>query len=143
MYELAIDFGTTIKSKQTGFIHWYRGKDEGVHDTIPILENFCYAFSLLRSRNKETIEKAKEHLEKILPFQLENGNFPIYLHEFPVSKSLCLPLFLLSQIYWIQEEYYHLLGDSLKQKLKNTADKLFSFAKDNREYYSAPFCAAI
>lgn len=139
MYELAIEYGQKLISKQTGFIHLYRGKDEGIHDTIPILENFCYAYALLRSRKKENIEKAKTLFDKLLPFQADSGSFPIYLHEYPNCNSLCLPLYLLPIMHWIRTKYFHLLGSELIEKLALAEKELLMFAKKNQALFSTPF----
>lgn len=65
---------------ETGFLH-------NELPTIPLYENFCYILALFKTKEKEEVEKGIELLAKLLPFQNEEGLFPLYLHEYPVSRD--------------------------------------------------------
>lgn len=69
---------------ETGFLHYHPNGD---HATIPLYENFCYVLALFKTREKEEVEKGIDLLAKLLPFQNEEGLFPVYLHEYPQVKD--------------------------------------------------------
>lgn len=73
--DLALAAGLKRKSSRTGFIH--------DAETIPIYENFCFVLALFRHKTADSVTEGKELIERLLPFQSEQGNFPIYLHDFP------------------------------------------------------------
>lgn len=73
--DLAVLAGQKRLSPRTGFVHQ--------EELIPIYENFCYALALFRQKTKESIHSAFELVEKLLPFQASDGNFPVFLHEYP------------------------------------------------------------
>ena len=78
-------------SSQTGFIHYWRDDPYlSRQDTIPSVENFIHAYALFRTKTVEHIQEGKALLEKLLAFEVD-GNFPIYLHEFPKCADSRLP----------------------------------------------------
>ena len=51
LIDLNIETGRKYQSAQTGFIHYcYETPYEMTRDTIPLLENACFALALFRSR---------------------------------------------------------------------------------------------
>src|ERR1700733_5507295 len=93
MVELNLTAGRKAQSEQTGYIHLnYECEDK--HDTIPLLENFCFVLALLRSRLTDHVLEGKTLLGKLLAFEVD-GNFPIYLHDFPECKDRDFSLTLL------------------------------------------------
>ena len=94
MVELALHSGRKRQSKQTGFVHYcYESSTSDPHDTIPLVENFCFALALFRSRLVESVQEGKRLLEKLLAFEI-GGNFPLYLHEYPHCKDIYLSIHL-------------------------------------------------
>ncbi|MFN4173519.1 MAG: hypothetical protein ACK4HV_00235 [Parachlamydiaceae bacterium] len=71
---------------ETGFLH-YHPSGEAPYATIPLFENFCYVLALFKTKEKEEVEKGIELLLKLLPFQNEEGFFPLYLHEYPIARD--------------------------------------------------------
>ena len=84
-------------SIHTGFIH-YCYEDERSRDTIPVFENLCYCLSLFRTSLVDNILLGREILAQIMRYQDADGNFPIYLHQFPKTfnvNRVMYPLYLL------------------------------------------------
>ncbi len=104
--ELALRAGRLRQSPKTGFIH------EG--DTIPLLENYAFALSLLRSRQVDFVLEAKSLLEKLLPFGLS-----VHLHEFPLERDSYLGRRLYPYLFWTLREFSSILGEELRTSLQN------------------------
>ena len=68
MIELNLAAGRKSQSAQTRYVH-LNYESETVHDTIPLLENFCFTLALLRSRSAEQVLEGKALLEKLLVFE--------------------------------------------------------------------------
>ncbi len=66
------------QSPRTGFIH-------EPPDVIPLYENMCVALALLSERQVASVVEGKELALRLLAFQTPEGNFPVYLHDFPRS----------------------------------------------------------
>jgi len=73
--DLALAAGRKRQSARTGFVH------DG--ETIPLYENFCFALALFRQKTAESVTEGKELIARLLPFQVPEGNFPFYLHDYP------------------------------------------------------------
>jgi hypothetical protein len=122
----ALSAGRYLQSEQTGYVHDYYGETEQRAQTIPLVENALFALALLRSRLVEQIQEGKVLLKGLLAFQnLEEGdsygNFPIYLHAYPICKDLTLGLQLLAPFYWILKQFGHVLGLDLRHQLEKAA----------------------
>lgn len=115
--ELNLAAARKIQSCQTGYLH--------VGDVIPVLENCCFALALLRSKIADQVLEAKTLLEKLLPFEVD-GNFPLYLHEYPQCKKRSFSVDLIPIFYWILNEFEQVLGDELKLKLEQLIARLAS-----------------
>lgn len=124
LIELAVSYGRKQQSVQTGFLHYYHHAKEELHHTIPIVENFLFALALLRSKTVDHINEAKDLLAKLLHFQNrlndlnEEGNFPFYLHEFPLCKDRSVSLHVAMALYYILKQFHSVLGQDLKTKLE-------------------------
>lgn len=90
MIDLAIAAGRKRQSARTRFVHLYNGEE--AQDTVPLYENFCFAFALLRLKTAEGVGEGRELLDRLLAFQTAEGNFPIYLHDYPHSWDPFLAL---------------------------------------------------
>lgn len=84
MIDLSIAACRKRQSPRTHFVH------NG--DAICLFENFCFAFALFRQRTKEAFLEGKDLLERLFAFQTTEGNFPIYLHDYPRCFDRFLPL---------------------------------------------------
>ena len=71
---------------ETGFLH-YHPTGDAPYATIPLHENFCYVLALFKTKEKEEVERGIELLAKLLPFQNEEGLFPLYLHDYPMIRD--------------------------------------------------------
>jgi len=113
---MSIAAGRKRQSPQTSFVHYfYEGGDR--HDAIPILENFCFALALLRSKQAEMISEGKLLLEKILAFRTR-VSFPLYLHEYPFCQGEWLGKKIYPVLHWILHDFGAILGDSLREKVQ-------------------------
>lgn len=122
LIEWAVASGRFFQSKQTGFVHLFPG-EENHAQTIPLLENALFVLALLRSRLVEQIQEAKKILKSLLAFQnqqadIQEGNFPVYLHEYPHCQDPAMGLKLLAPFYWILTQFGHILGTDLKNSLE-------------------------
>lgn len=141
LIEASIAAGRHFQSPQTEFVHYYYHADkvEGIHHSIPVMENILFALALLRSRTIENMTEGRAILEKILPFQSHGieeseGHFPIYLHEYPVCLERGLGIQLLVPFYWILKQFGHVLGAALKGKLEEVIEKLLQYAQKTQSW---------
>lgn len=79
--DLSILAARKRQSPRTRFVHLFGGEE--ACDSIPFYENFCFAFSLLRLKTAEGVGEGRELIDRLLAFQTAEGNFPIYLHDYP------------------------------------------------------------
>lgn len=125
----ALAAGRYLQSKQTGYVHVYYGENlesQSHSQTIPLVENALFALALFRSRLVEQIQEAKSILKGLLAFQnvqSDNsyGNFPVYLHSYPICEDSALGLQLLAPFYWIIKQFGHILGVDLKIQMEKSA----------------------
>jgi len=125
-------------SPQTGYIH-LNYEEETRHDTIPLLENFCFSLALFRSRIAENILEGKALLEKLLVFEVD-GNFPVYLHEYPGCKDRDFSLSLLPVFHWLVIDFRSALGESLAQSIEMLIGRILSHGY--RMHAQRPLCSA-
>ncbi len=124
MVELNLNAARKAQSPQTGYIHLhYEAEDR--HDTIPIFENLCFVLALFRSKISDNVIVAKTLLEKLLVFEVD-GNFPIYLHEYPECKDRDLSLNLLPVFHWILTDFATALGQILSNRLEVLIGRILS-----------------
>lgn len=130
MIEMAISYGRKLQSSQTGYLHHCYGlHDEETHLPIPLVENFLFALALLRSRLIENVTEAKTMLDRLLHFQnrqsecqgdkiIAAGNFPVYVHEYPVCNDRFTGIHVACAIYWMLKLFHQVLGQELKKRLE-------------------------
>ena len=146
--DLAIRSGRKKQSAQTGYLHYcHQVTEDDKHDPIPILENFLFALALLRSRTSENVLEAKSIIEKLLYFQIHHGehagNFPKYLHEYPVCNQRLLGADLLPVLFWIYKTFQHILGNELKQRLEDALLFLITFNLQTLQEKPAPYTVTL
>lgn len=122
----AVAAGRSLQSRQTGYVHYFLSDTEEPYRTIPLVENALFALALFRCRLVEQIQEAKVLLKGLLAFQNLNekealGNFPVYLHEYPVCSDATTGLQLLAPFYWILHHFGHVLGSPLRQQLEEAS----------------------
>ncbi len=129
MREQILALGRRMQSGQTGFIHLnYLDPLGKRQDTIPVVENFLFALALLKSRSSEQMLEARELLHKLFPFQSTEGNFPIYLHEYPKCKELFAAAKILPALYWILKDFGSVLGTEVKE----CSRRLLAYCREHR-----------
>ncbi len=121
--DLAISAGRKRQSPRTGFVHYYGG-DEGATDTIPVFENVCFAVALFRQKTAESVLEGKELLERLLAFQTEEGNFPVYLHSFPACWDFQLGRKIKPALVQILREFGSFIPSDYKEKLQRAIGKI-------------------
>lgn len=129
--DLALDACRKRQSPRTGFVHYFPF-DEGQTDVIPLYENFCFAAALYRQKTVEAALEGKELLERLLAFQTPEGNFPLYLHEFPRCKDRMQGLKIASILVQLQRHFSSVLPPSLKEGLRSCVEKIFSHAGERK-----------
>ena len=146
LIDLALVYGRKQKSPQTGFIHYHCASPETEsHHTIPMAENFLYALTLFRTRLIENITEGKALLERLLHFQNKDmysiayGNFPIYLHEYPICKDRFTGLEVAASLFWILKMFHQVLGHELKTKLEQALSILIAHAIKTDKEKKAPY----
>lgn len=125
--DLALQAGRLFQKEQTGFVHYCHQSKTDDHDTIPLLENACFALALFRSRLADSVLEGKSIIERLLPFE-QKGNFPLYLHDFPETHDPYYGLKLLPIFFWILNDFSHVIGD-LKGKLEGCLERILKGAK--------------
>lgn len=128
--ELALAAGRKRQSKQTGFVHcFYQEADLEPQHTIPVVENALFILALLKTKTSEHMSEAKELLDKLLWFQNQvDGNFPIYIHEYPECKDRMIGSHLLPIFYYMLQDFQSILGSELKHRLISSIKKLLDYS---------------
>lgn len=121
--ERALSFARSLQSPETGYLHLYYGDTHSKAQSIPFLENCLFVLALFQSRLVEQIQEGKGMLKRLLAFQNrgggeEQGNFPVYLHQYPECRDPALSIQVLAPLYWILKEFGHVLGSSLKEEVE-------------------------
>lgn len=122
--ELNLAMARRLQSPRTGYVHWNAESPER-QDTIPLLENFCFVLALFRSRLAENILEGKALLGKLLVFE-NDGNFPIFLHEYPECKDRAFSLEILPIFHWLLTDFRSTLGDELALHLEMLIGRILS-----------------
>lgn len=120
--DLAVMAGRKRQSAKTGFVH-YHPSDES-RETIPVFENFCFAIALFRQKTIESVLEGKEMISRLLAFQGEDGNFPVFLHEYPKCWDFHLGkkiAFILAQVL---KNFSTVLDSAFKEKLETALKKI-------------------
>jgi len=72
----------------------------------------------------DNMQEAVGILKGLLAFQIEDGDFPEYIHEYPKCKHPLLEIKLLPIFYWIIKEYHHVLDKNFISSLSRAARKI-------------------
>lgn len=127
--ELALKAARSRLSSQTGYVHFYIEDPFFIkQDTIAILENFYYVHALFRSKLIENVQEGKTLLEKLLAFEV-NGNFPIYLHDYPLCKDAQFSSSLLPIFFHLTRDFSFALGDALREKIESLSERIVNHLK--------------
>lgn len=135
LMDLALSCGRSWQSPQTGYIHYcHEMMDEELHHTMPLYENLLFALALMRSRIAENISEGKQVLESVLNFQNVSdphckGNFPFYMHEFPLCRDRFHGIHFLAPLYWIHQHFHHVIGSALKNRLEESMRLLAAYCQ--------------
>lgn len=123
--ECALQAGKKFVRPETGFVHYhYHGHPDEPHVTIPLYENLNWALTLFQTRTQEGVQEGKRVLDALLAFQNKEGEFPVYLHEYPYAKDLFLGAYLFFPLYWIQKNFHSILGSELRERLQGGLEGL-------------------
>lgn len=134
--DLTVQFGRACQSPRTGFIHLFCDQPGG--DTIPIYENFCFALALIRQKTAEGVSEGKDLLERLFAFQassatLWEGNFPVYLHDYPRCWNSLQPLRIAPLLQMLLLQFAHVLDPEFKEKAAAVIKGLISSIEKHRE----------
>lgn len=124
--QIAIEGIAHFLQPSTGFIQQ--------DSLIPIYENFLAAHTLLSSKLKENIEKARETIDRLLHFQNIEGLFPRYLHEFPQAKIESYQLDIGFILKKIESKYAQVLSSELSKRLHTSIAALMESFEKNAPY---------
>ncbi|MBI5272767.1 MAG: hypothetical protein HY861_02145 [Chlamydiia bacterium] len=127
LVDLAVRAGRKRQSPRTGFVHLFAA-DTAASDTIPMYENFCFAIALLRQKTAESILEAKILIERLIAFQNTEGNFPIYLHDFPRAWDGLMALRIAPLFVQIERHFGAVLGNDLRTAIKRALERALIFS---------------
>jgi hypothetical protein len=139
-FDLALAAGRKRQSPRTKMVHLFPEEDQAT-DTIPLYENFCFAFALFRQKTAEHVAEGKELIEKLLAFQTPGGNFPLYLHDYPRCWDPCLALKIAPIFIQLLRLFGAVLSAEFKEKIEASLEKMLDFAsKRHQEHPFSPLC---
>lgn len=128
--EVALKAGREFLRKETGFIHYfYHARPRESHATIPVYENLAWALALFQQRTQEGVLEGKEGLARLLAFQNAEGEFPVYLHEFPKTTDYFLGAYLFYPLYWIWKDFGPVMGHELQVKCERALKEMVKALK--------------
>jgi hypothetical protein len=127
------------QSPRTGFVHFFYGHD-AASDTIPFYENVCYAVALLQQRKAEAVLEAKDLLCRLLSFQTAEGNFPVYLHDYPRCFSFLMGLKVAPLLLLIirSEASIPSVGAECREKTWQALQRILAFYADQKRSRTLP-----
>lgn len=144
LIDQAIAVGRSYQSPQTGFIHYNVSLPNSTqHQTIPVYENALFALALFRTRLMDNIKEGQSLIAKLLAFQNEQGNFPVYLHEYPNCRDFTVGIRMLAPFYWILKGFGHVLGHDLREQLETSIQKIIADGIDAHQNNPFPFSLAV
>ncbi len=137
--DLAVACGKKRVSPQTGYVHHcYHALPEEISLTIPLIENVIYALALLQTRTVENVTEARRLLEGLIAFHTQNGQFPLYLHEYPECKDCYQGAHLLVPFYWILKQFHAVLGADLKEKMEKIVQQILTASLESMQTRDVP-----
>lgn len=135
LYRKYIDWAlcavSEYRSPQTGYVHvhpdLYKGK---AVQAVPTYENFLFVLLLFRKKSVEYAKEARTLLKRLLEFQeVDEGNFPFFLTEFPSCRDKHLPFRLLPVFSSMLNECAPLVGKELFSALQEAHVRLLACAE--------------
>ncbi len=135
LHERSYQAGLKRLSKRTKFVHGT--DDDETREIILPYENLLYVLSLFQQRTQESCQEARSILDRILQFQLHDGNFCQYIHEYPNNPNSLTALECLVPLFFIRKYFYPLLTIDEKHALSQSIDKLVQFLE--RVFYENQF----
>ena len=127
--DLAVQAGKKRQSPRTKFVHYFPS-DETATDVVSFYENFCFALGLFRLKTTESVLEGKDLVERLLAFQGEDGNLPVYLHDFPKCWDAHLGLKIAPVLVHILREFGMVLNAAYKEKLGEALAKMIKPPKN-------------
>ncbi|MCB1135288.1 MAG: hypothetical protein KDK78_03365 [Chlamydiia bacterium] len=125
LLQRAVQYGRAHLSVQTQFLHYYPHSFEGeAHDSIPVAENMLFALALIRLKTVDSVSEGVELLKRLLPFQLENGQFPLYIHQYPAAHDAYLGRRILVIFYFLLRDFAAVIDAESTTVLKRSARRL-------------------
>lgn len=121
--KIALSAGRYFQSPNTGFVHYSYDIHETDYDTIPLVDNFLWVLTLLRTKQRDPMQEAFVLLQRLL-FYEENGAFPRYLHEAPECKDRYLSAHLLAPMFRIWQGFKKVLPDEIKERLFSVIERV-------------------
>ncbi len=149
LIDASVAAGRKLQNPQTGLLHFnHQLPVEEVAVTIPLLENFLFVLALCRSRVGDHVQEAKQLLSQLLNFQLcdnslFDGNFPLYLHEYPLCNDRTLGCSILPIFCRLLLEFHAVLGTSRVAELEAAAERLIVHGFRTHEEKALPLRAAL
>lgn len=132
--KLGLEMSRNLQSIRTGLIHGSADPQDEARVTVSTVDNATFVLLLLRSRHTEQIQEARTLLQRVLYWQVadlaanQNGNFALYLHDFPMTYDRYLPSQLLPIFYRIVSEYEGVLGSDLSVNMRQSCERLIGYA---------------
>ena len=92
----------------------------------------------MRQKSAESVLEAKELIERLLHFQNTEGNFPLFLHDYPTAWDFLAPLKIAPVLLCLLREFTPVLGHVLKEKIEISLQKCLSFIDKLRSEKTLP-----
>ncbi len=126
--KLALEAATAFESQETGFLHLsYEGRPFVKGDPIAIYHNFLFAYALLKNKERSTMERGFDLIDRLLNFQIdkgeESGGFPRYLHEYPYVQRSFEIIDMLLVLFWIFKDFQTVLPKKIHHKINEALTK--------------------
>jgi hypothetical protein len=138
LLDLILQAGYRRKSARTGMVHGFPLEDMCL-ETIPLYENFCFVWALFRKKTAESITEGKVLLEKLLPFQTKEGNFPQFIHEYPQCWDRSMALKIAPFFVHLLEQFGSVCSSELRAKLQSSLDAMISFSQQQHAQDPYPY----
>jgi hypothetical protein len=140
--DLAFAAAKKRQSPRTGFVHFFYGNETAL-DTIPFYENMCFAIALLYQKKAEAALEAKDLILRLLSFQTAEGNFPVYLHDYPRCFGFLLGLKIAPLLLRLTRDLpykssINLVGVECRTKIEESLGSIFSFYEVQRNLRPLP-----
>ncbi|NDD58844.1 MAG: hypothetical protein EBZ47_06295 [Chlamydiae bacterium] len=138
-----LEIAISRTSSQTGWVHlFYDAPHIPQQDTIATLENMYAILGLFRTRLSERILGGRERLTKLLAFEVE-GNFPVYLHQYPELRDRSLSVHILPVLYYLLKDFSAVMGEELCNSAYGLVERILAHATKMEEKKPLPFGARV